>query len=144
MEFAARRGRCILADEMGLGKTLQAIGTAALLHREGYISSVLIVCPTSLKYQWKREIKSFVGAEALVIEGSQPVRKELYDRQDAYKIVSQMVAGTGALQIETGKNPGTMVNEVATPGGVTIKGVTALREADFHEVVAKAIDAIEK
>lgn len=66
------------------------------------------------------------------------------DQEDAYKIVSQMVAGTGALQIETGKNPGTMVNEVATPGGVTIKGVTALREADFHEVVAKAIDAIEK
>lgn len=41
------------------------------------------MCPTSLKYQWKREIKSLVGAEALVIEGSQPVWKELYDRQDA-------------------------------------------------------------
>ena len=105
MEFAARRGRCILADEMGLGKTLQAIGTAALLHREGYISSVLIVCPTSLKYQWKREIKSFVGAEALVIEGSQPVRKELYDRQDAYKIVSYNslnndIKAMGALSVD--------------------------------------------
>ena len=88
MEFAARNGRCILADEMGLGKTLQAIGTAALLYREGYISSVLIVCPTSLKYQWKREIKTFIGADALVIEGSQPVRKGLYDRSEVYKIVS--------------------------------------------------------
>ncbi|MBO4235289.1 MAG: pyrroline-5-carboxylate reductase [Firmicutes bacterium] len=66
------------------------------------------------------------------------------DKEDAYRIVSQMVAGTGVLQIETEKNPGTMVNEVATPGGVTIKGVKALREANFHEVVAKAIDAIEK
>lgn len=88
MEFAARRGRCILADEMGLGKTLQAIGTAELLYREGYISSVLVVCPTSLKYQWKREIKTFIGADALVVEGSQPVRKALYDRPDVYKIVS--------------------------------------------------------
>lgn len=88
MEFAARRGRCILADEMGLGKTLQAIGTAALLYREGYISSVLIVCPTSLKYQWKREIKTFIGADALVIEGSQPVRKGSYDQPVVYKIVS--------------------------------------------------------
>lgn len=88
MEFAARRGRCILADEMGLGKTLQAIGTAQLLYREGYISSVLIVCPTSLKYQWKREIKTFIGADALVIEGSQPLRKELYHRPDTYKIIS--------------------------------------------------------
>lgn len=66
------------------------------------------------------------------------------EKENAYRIVSQMVAGTGALQIETGKNPGKMAEEVATPGGVTIKGVTALNEANFHEVVAKAIDAVEK
>lgn len=65
------------------------------------------------------------------------------EKEVAYRIVSQMVAGTGALQMETKKLPGTMVDEVATPGGVTIKGVTALREANFHEVVEKAIDAIE-
>jgi len=66
------------------------------------------------------------------------------DKEKAYRIVSQMVAGTGTLQIETGKLPGQMTKEVATPGGITIKGVTALREAGFHEIVAKAIDAIEK
>ncbi len=88
MEFAARCGRCILADEMGLGKTLQAIGTAQLLYREGFISSALIVCPTSLKYQWKREIKTFIGADALVIEGPQPVRQKLYNGPEVYKIVS--------------------------------------------------------
>lgn len=66
------------------------------------------------------------------------------DREAAYRIVSQMVAGTGRLQIECNKNPGHMVDEVATPGGVTIKGVTALREANFHEVVARAIDGIEE
>lgn len=65
------------------------------------------------------------------------------DREESYRIVSQMVAGTGTLQIETRKNPGKMAEEVATPGGITIKGVTALREADFHNIVAKAIDAIE-
>lgn len=65
------------------------------------------------------------------------------DKDTAYRIVSQMVAGTGQLQIETRKNPGEMVDEVATPGGVTIKGVTALREANFHQVVGRAIDAIE-
>ena len=72
IEFAARAGRCVIADEMGLGKTLQAIGTAELLHHEGYVSSILIVCPTSLKYQWKKEIQSFTGREALVIEGGHP------------------------------------------------------------------------
>ena len=88
MEFAARAGRCILADEMGLGKTMQAIGTAALLYREGYISSVLVVCPTSLKYQWKREIKTFIGKDAVVVEGPQHIRKELYQSEDLFKIVS--------------------------------------------------------
>ena len=105
MEFAARRGRCILADEMGLGKTLQAIGTAALLYREGYISSVLIVCPTSLKYQWKREIKTFIGADALVVEGTQPVRQSLYERPDVYKIVSYNslkndIKATGGMSVD--------------------------------------------
>ena len=66
------------------------------------------------------------------------------DRESAYRIVSQMVAGTGRLQIEMAKNPGQMVDEVATPGGVTIRGVTARKEANFHDVVARAIDGIEE
>ena len=66
------------------------------------------------------------------------------DPKTAYRIVSQMVAGTGRLQLELDKVPGHMVDEVATPGGVTIKGVTALREAGFHDIVGLAIDAIEK
>ena len=66
------------------------------------------------------------------------------DREVAYRIVSQMVAGTGHLQVETGKAPGLMAEEVATPGGVTIKGAIALKEAGFHQVVGKAIDAIEE
>ena len=66
------------------------------------------------------------------------------DEETAYRIVAQMVSGTGTLQVETGKTPGDMVTEVATPGGVTIKGVTAMKEAGFHQVVGSAIDAIEK
>lgn len=88
IEFAARTGRCIIADEMGLGKTLQAIGTAVLLHREGFVSSVLVVCPTSLKYQWKREIQHFCGVEALVIEGTQTARRKMYAQPQLFKIVS--------------------------------------------------------
>lgn len=88
IRFAARSGRCLIADEMGLGKTLQAIGTAALLHREGFVSSILVVCPTSLKYQWQKEISKFCGEEALVIEGNAMQRKRMYDTDCAFKIVS--------------------------------------------------------
>ena len=88
IEFAARAGRCIIADEMGLGKTIQAIGTAALLHKEGFVSSVLVVCPTSLKYQWKREIQNFCGEDALVIEGTQLMRRQMYRQPRLFKIIS--------------------------------------------------------
>ena len=88
MEFAARAGRCLIADEMGLGKTIQAIGTASLLHKEGFVGSVLVVCPTSLKYQWQKEIKKFCGKDALVVEGIQTQRTRMYDAPQLFKIVS--------------------------------------------------------
>ena len=57
VRFAVKAGKAIIADEMGLGKTVQAICCAEIFLREKMAESVLIVCPTSLKYQWKREIE---------------------------------------------------------------------------------------
>jgi SNF2 family DNA or RNA helicase len=88
IRFAAKAGRAIIADEMGLGKTIQAIGTAELLLREGFVDNILIVCPTSLKYQWKREIERFTHREVLVIEGLHTRRIEQYKMPQPYKIVS--------------------------------------------------------
>lgn len=88
IRFAAKAGKAIIADEMGLGKTIQAIGTAELLRKEGLIGSVLVLCPTSLKYQWRSEIKKFTDAEVFVIEGSHLKRKEAYNRPEPYKIIS--------------------------------------------------------
>ncbi|NDV64720.1 DEAD/DEAH box helicase [Bacteroides sp. 224] len=86
--FAAKTGKCIIADEMGLGKTIQAIGTAELLKKEQLVQSVLILCPTSLKYQWKSEIERFTNSDAVVIEGNHIQRKKLYRSAPFYKIVS--------------------------------------------------------
>ena len=57
--FAAGRGRAVLADDMGLGKTIQGIGVAELLARQASVSRVLIVCPASLKSQWRKEHRRF-------------------------------------------------------------------------------------
>lgn len=88
IRFAAKAGKAIIADEMGLGKTIQAIGTAELLRREGLIGSVLVICPTSLKYQWRSEIRKFTDADVFVIEGNHLRRKEAYNRPEPYKIIS--------------------------------------------------------
>ncbi|MBA4853143.1 DEAD/DEAH box helicase [Emticicia sp. BO119] len=85
--FAALAGKSLIADEMGLGKTLQAIATAELYKRELGIHRVLIVCPTSLKYQWKAEIEKFTDSSVYVIEGSLQKRKDRYWRSDAFYVV---------------------------------------------------------
>ena len=44
----------LIADEMGLGKTIQALG---VINADETIKRVLVVCPASLKLNWKREAK---------------------------------------------------------------------------------------
>jgi len=88
VRFAFKAGKAIIADEMGLGKTVQAICCAEIYLREKMAESVLIVCPTSLKYQWKREIERFTGKKALLVEGYASRRLELYNATEHYKIVS--------------------------------------------------------
>ncbi len=90
--FAARAGRVLLADDMGLGKTIQAIAATELLAKEFSVGNVLIICPTSLKYQWKNEIEKFSGRSVKVIEGHLDKRKFQYLDDSFYKIASYGVA----------------------------------------------------
>ncbi len=82
--FAARTGRCLIADEMGLGKTIQAIAAAQLFKSEFGMSKVLIVCPTSLKYQWKSEIERFTDSSVHVVEGTVHRRYKQYRENEAF------------------------------------------------------------
>jgi hypothetical protein len=91
--FCAAAGRSILADDMGLGKTIQAIGAVQLLHEHRQVQKVLIICPTSLKYQWQSEIEKFTTAKAMVIEGNYLNRQNLYKQEGSlYKIASYNMA----------------------------------------------------
>lgn len=76
--FAAGAGRAILADDMGLGKTLQGIGVAELFAREADIRKVLIVCPASVKAQWRSEILRFSERDCQIVLGSAAARSAQY------------------------------------------------------------------
>ena len=88
VRFAVKAGKAIIADEMGLGKTVQAICCAEIYLREKLSENVLIVCPNSLKYQWKSEIERFTKQSVIIIEGYASKRLELYSSPIPYKIVS--------------------------------------------------------
>ena len=64
-------------------------------------------------------------------------------RADAYRMVSQMVVGTGKLQLATGQHPGAMKDAVCSPGGTTIVGVAELERKGFRGAVIDAVDAIQ-
>ncbi|MBK6864840.1 MAG: DEAD/DEAH box helicase [Ideonella sp.] len=81
--FAARAGRALIGDEMGLGKTIQAIAAAELFARHFGVQRVLVVCPTSLKHQWKNEFARFTAREVQVIVGLRPRREAAY-RDEAF------------------------------------------------------------
>ncbi len=49
----------ILADDMGLGKTIQALSFLHHLREKNGILKALVVCPTTLMYNWENEIKKF-------------------------------------------------------------------------------------
>ena len=64
-------------------------------------------------------------------------------RADAYRMASQMIVGTGKLQLASGQHPGAMKDAVCSPGGTTIAGVAELERKGFRGAVIDAIDAIQ-
>lgn len=52
----------MVGDTMGLGKSLEAIGYTSLKNLR-----TIIVCPASLKYNWKKEIEKFSNKSAVVL-----------------------------------------------------------------------------
>ena len=90
--FAVRAGRALIGDDMGLGKTIQAIAATEILARHFGVSKVLVICPTSLKYQWQSEIMRFSGRQgehaARVINGGRAQRQKDYVEDDFCKITN--------------------------------------------------------
>lgn len=90
--FAVSTGRALIGDDMGLGKTIQAIAATEILAGHFGVSRVLIVCPTSLKYQWQSELARFSGRRdkrgARVISGGRPQREKDYALDDFCKITN--------------------------------------------------------
>ncbi|MBQ3427110.1 MAG: DEAD/DEAH box helicase [Clostridia bacterium] len=75
----------ILADDMGLGKTLQVI---AYIHGIRPEKPVLVITPSTLTYNWQREIEKFTpDAKTLVVTGPKEIRAELLKTVNNYEFI---------------------------------------------------------
>ena len=62
-------------------------------------------------------------------------------RDMSYRLIAQMVVGSGRLLQETGEHPGALKDAVCSPGGSTILGVEALDKAGFRAACQAAVHA---
>lgn len=92
----------ILADDMGLGKTLQTIVyiRAMLDGPEKQHPHFLIVCPSSIIYNWMDEFQSFApDVRACVVTGVPEERKKLID---AYESVDVLITSYPLMRRDVG------------------------------------------
>jgi len=66
VQYLIRNRRVLLADEMGLGKTVEAI--VGMVELGAF--PCLVVCPASLKYNWKNEIEKWIPAVTVKVLGA--------------------------------------------------------------------------
>ncbi|HMP30636.1 MAG TPA: DEAD/DEAH box helicase, partial [Saprospiraceae bacterium] len=88
VKFCLFKKGAIIADEMGLGKTLQAISVAIMKRKYFGFTKTMIICPSSVKYQWKSEILKFTGEEAIVVEGLPGDRAKMYKNEAYYFFIA--------------------------------------------------------
>ncbi len=77
----------ILADDMGLGKTLQTIAFLTDSIQKKHTPN-LVVCPSSLVYNWEDEIKKFnPHLKYLIIDGTAKQRASLIHKIKQYDVI---------------------------------------------------------
>ncbi len=65
-------------------------------------------------------------------------------RPVVYKLIAQMLVGTGKMALKSGDHPGQMKDAVCSPSGTTICGVEALEKNGFRFAIMDAIDQVQK
>ncbi len=107
----------VLADDMGLGKTLQLLSLLAVekdaqSQKSQRLAPTLVVAPTSVVVNWKREAERFVPSfRVMVHHGNQRLSGEVFRRE--------------ALESDL----------VITSYGVAQRDIKLLREIDWNHVV---------
>ncbi|WP_313528590.1 pyrroline-5-carboxylate reductase [Anaerotignum sp.] len=63
-------------------------------------------------------------------------------KKQALKITAETVLGSAKMILEGGEAPWPLIDQVCSPGGTTIEGVTTLQAGGFETTLVKAFDAV--
>ena len=136
IEFALFRKAAIIADEMGLGKTVQAIGTGLLKKDVFGFRKVLVVCPASLKSQWKKEIEKFSNEKALIIQGSPSERAKQYlDTEHLFLIVNYETILRDQIAINKAGIDLLVLDEAQRAKNYETKTAASIKRLDYKHVL---------
>lgn len=109
----------ILADEMGLGKTIQSIGFLSDYFCDKKDNFALIVSPSSLIYNWKKEFEVYAShLKICVIDGNVEKRDQLFKQLSKYDVV---IISYNLLKINLDKFNGKKFGVMIIDEGHTIK-----------------------
>jgi SWI/SNF-related matrix-associated actin-dependent regulator 1 of chromatin subfamily A len=96
-----RNGRGLLLDKMGLGKTVQSLSYAKLYPSR---RPILVICPATIKLQWKEQYKRWVGEDNIrVLYGQNPYElNPEYSYIINWDILSQKIKTEKEKEVEVG------------------------------------------
>ncbi|WP_146548519.1 pyrroline-5-carboxylate reductase [Rummeliibacillus suwonensis] len=66
------------------------------------------------------------------------------DKKQALQIASSAVLGSAKMVMESHEHPWELVDQVCSPGGTTIEGVTSLQNDQFESTIFDAVNAVIK
>lgn len=132
VQFASFKDSVIIADEMGLGKTLQAISIALMKKKIFGFQKTLIICPASIKAQWKAEIEKFTDEKAIIVEGMPEERAKMYKTPDPFFFI---------LNYETVLRDYQIINKLSFDFIILDE---AQRIKNFNTITANAIKSLDK
>lgn len=98
----------ILAWDMGVGKTITSLAASLYLGLE----SILILCPSTLKWHWQREIQKHTDCTSTIIHGTPATRAKQWQSDSRFFICSYGSALNDAAHIEAIKWDGIIADEV--------------------------------
>ena len=80
--YSLENKRLIIGDDPGLGKTSQAVATIVAANA----FPALIVCPSSLKYNWQEEFEKVAGIKSMILQDSVKHTWPTYYKTGLFKV----------------------------------------------------------